>query len=351
MSTTSAQGQCRAVQKGSNSRRTPSQAVRDTICCSPWVQETAQQWWEQGGFISHTKRVLQFSDLSSKPSYKGTQLLFHSMVFHCFCEDNTEWFRGKFCGLFEMQILGKCGSCGSSPWHCQICSAPARTAGTRSQTATDHCCSYMNSLRALTDSGAGNLLGFSCCSGRQKWAGSTDGMQRECKTWVQLELHQHLSHHWVQTLHSSCCGFWQGNCHDPGSPFNSPLLLIPPLTVFQQRIHYCISPFFSSGSSLLSFPPRCGGCFKVFFPFWQILAANGELTVSMRRIPQVLAVTCTADSSSCHPTEREAGFVCGMRIMLPSALRNQRNVTLLFSSQVHVLRDVPALKADNGRTF
>lgn len=59
----------------------------------------------------------------------------------------------------------------------------------------------------------------------------------------------------------------------------------------------------------------------------------------------------TAEGSSCHPTEGEARFVCGMRIMMPSALRNQGNVPVLFSSQVHVLRDVPALKADNGRTF
>lgn len=71
--------------------------------------------------------------------------------------------------------------------------------------------------------------------------------------------------------------------------------------------------------------------------------------MSVRRIPRGLAVPGTAEGRSCYP--REARFVCGMRIMLPSALRNQGNVTVLFSSQVHVLRDVPALKADNGRTF
>lgn len=66
------------------------------------------------------------------------------MVFHCCCQKNTEWFRGEFCGLLGMQILGKCASCGSSlpsPWHCQLCSVPARTAGTQSQAAADPCCS------------------------------------------------------------------------------------------------------------------------------------------------------------------------------------------------------------------
>lgn len=59
-----------------------------------------------------------------------------------------------------------------------------------------------------------------------------------------------------------------------------------------------------------------------------------------------LAVAGTAEGSSCHPTEREAG-VClwGENYV---ALSSQK---LLFSSQVHVLRDVPALKAGHGRTF
>lgn len=108
--------------------------------------------------------------------------------------------------------------------------------------------------------------------GRSGQAEEMECTDRECRSWVQLELHQHLPQCWVQTLHSLCCAFWQVKCHDPGSPCSSPLL-IPPLTVLQQRFYYCISPFSSSGSSLLSFPPRCGGCFKVFFlsdRFWQL---------------------------------------------------------------------------------
>lgn len=54
----------------------------------------------------------------------------------------------------------------------------------------------------------------------------------------------------------------------------------------------------------------------------------------------------TAEGSSCHPTEREAGLCLWGENYV--ALSSQK---LLFSSQVHVLRDVPALKAGRGRTF
>lgn len=126
---------------------------------------------------------------------------------------------------------------------------------------------------------------------------------------------------------------------------HSPVLLSPPCS----RGFTATLQIFLLWKQPTLFSSQMWWVLEGFFPFWQVLAARGELT------------ECQEDPSrpGCDwhsrrqllPLQGNLGFVCGLTIMLPPALRNPGNFTLLFSSQVHALRDVPALEADDGRTF
>lgn len=156
------------------------------------------------------------------------------MLFRCCCQKSTERFRGEFCGLSGMQILGKCASCGSSPrspWHCQLCSVPARTAGTQSQAAADPCCSQtapwvLSQPRGWEPPGLLLLLGEAEVGRQQRWSaqtGSSWNCVRICHTLLASD--------------PSLLVLWFLMRKVPRSWFtlqHSPLLLIPPQLCFSR---------------------------------------------------------------------------------------------------------------------
>lgn len=59
------------------------------------------------------KRILPFSDLSSEPSHKSTQLLFRGVVFPCCSQENTEWFGGN--SVWNANLREMCSSTEAAP--------------------------------------------------------------------------------------------------------------------------------------------------------------------------------------------------------------------------------------------
>lgn len=157
-----------------------------------------------------------------------------------------------------------CRSSSPSPWHCQICSVPARTAGTRSQAAADGCGTETSSLGALTALGAEKLLGcFTAALGDRSGSGQRWSAQAgSARSWNCISF-CHLAEFRTFTPCAVVSGKESATILvHPAAESSSPN---PSSDCAPAEFSLPHFSFFSSGSSALSFPPRCGGCFKVFF--------------------------------------------------------------------------------------